>query len=397
MRRAGRGGLAAALTAGIALALAGPSPAGLRIGFADPLFSSQDAGVRATWLENAEKSRSDIVRIDVSWRAVAPGAEPADPSNPAAYDWGALPAAVADAEARGLKVLLTVSKAPAWAEAAGRPGGVLAGTWKPDPDKFGQFARALGAQFSPGVRYYQAWNEPNIYTFLNPQYVGKKPFAAEHYRRMLNAFYAGVHAVHPGALVVSGGTAPYGGPPGSDRTRPLAFLRDLLCLKGRKKLKPVKCATKAKFDALAHHPINTSGGPNRSALHPDDVATPDVKFVVRTLRKAERSEPGGDERPPSGLADRVLVGDEATRQVHRDPEEAPGAVDQRGAALVQATGRQRRHQLPPARPALPAIRLRPRDVPDRRVLRRRQAQAGVPVVPPLRAVTAAVSKPRSRP
>ena len=101
---------------------------------------------------------------------------------------------------------------------------------------------------------------------------------------MLNAFDAGVHAVQPGAVVVTGGTAPNGGPRGSDRTRPLAFQRALLCLKGRTKLKPVTCGTKARFDALAHHPINTSGGPSRSALHPDDASTPDVDEVVRTLR-----------------------------------------------------------------------------------------------------------------
>ena len=281
--------------AGIALALLGvalvpvPAAAGLKTGFADPIFASGDDGTRATWLDNARKARAEIVRIDVSWRAVAPGEEPADPANPASYAWGALPAAVADADSRGLKVLLTVSSAPAWAEGPNRPPNVLPGTWMPAADKFGQFARAVAARFGPaGVRHYQAWNEPNIYTFLNPQYEGKRLVAPTHYRRMLNEFYVGVHEVQPGAVVVSGGTAPYGGARGTDRTRPLAFLRKLLCLKGRKRLKPVGCDPKPKLDALAHHPINTSGGPNRSALHPDDAATPDVKHVVRTLREAER-------------------------------------------------------------------------------------------------------------
>jgi hypothetical protein len=298
--RAGRGAagaLGAAVAALAVLAFATPALAKpLKIGFADPLFSSGDAGTRATWLDRARQARAKIVRIDISWRSVAPAAEPADPTNPASYDWGAIPAAVDDANARGLKVLLTVSGAPDWAEGPGRPGGVEAGTWKPDAEKFGEFARGLASQFSGEVRHYQAWNEPNLWTFLNPQYEGGRLVGPDIYRRMLNSFYDGVHAVQDNAVVVSGGTAPYGEPPGGRRTRPLRFLRDLLCLKNRRKLKPTKCADKAKLDALAHHPINTSGGPKRSAVHPDDVATPDVKHVVRTLRKAEkrhRVRPGG--------------------------------------------------------------------------------------------------------
>jgi hypothetical protein len=45
---------------------------------------------------------------------------------------------------------------------------------------------------------------------------------------------------------------------------------------------------KAAFDVLAHHPINTSGGPTTSAIHPNDASTPDFKKVVKTLRAAER-------------------------------------------------------------------------------------------------------------
>ena len=290
--RAGRGARALSAVAAAALGLlvfAGSASAKpFQTGFADPLFSSDDAGTRATWLDQARNARAKVIRIDVSWRSVAPATEPSNPTDPSAYDWGTIPAAVNDAKARGLKVLLTVSRAPDWAEAPGRPAGVQPGTWKPDAGKFGQFGRALAAQFGGDVRHYQAWNEPNLWTFLNPQYEGRALVAADIYRRMLNAFYAGVHALQRNAIVVSAGTAPYGEPPGGRRTRPLRFWRELLCLKNRRKLKPTKCPEKARLDALAHHPINTSGGPKRSAAHPDDVATPDVKKVVRTLRKAEK-------------------------------------------------------------------------------------------------------------
>ena len=40
---------------------------------------------------------------------------------------------------------------------------------------------------------------------------------------------------------------------------------------------------------LAHHPITTSGGPRRSAIHPDDAAMPDFDRIRRVLRAAERA------------------------------------------------------------------------------------------------------------
>jgi Cellulase (glycosyl hydrolase family 5) len=284
------GALGAATAAVVVLAFAsGAAAAPLQIGFADPLFSSANDNTRALWLDRARKARAKIVRIPVSWRVIAPDVEPADPTDPSAYDWGAIPAGVDDANARGLKVLLTVTSAPDWAEAPGRPAGVHAGTWKPNAEKFGQFGRALAAKFAGDVRHYQAWNEPNIYPFLMPQYEGNRLVAPDIYRRLLNSFYEGVHEVQRNAVVVSGGTAPYGDPPGGRRTRPLLFLRKLLCLRSRTRLKPTKCPEKAKLDALAHHPINTAGGPYQRSRHRDSVTTSDIKYLVRTLRKAERT------------------------------------------------------------------------------------------------------------
>src|SRR3712207_8107630 len=57
-------------------------------------------------------------------------------------------------------------------------------------------------------------------------------------RRMLNSFYEGVHAVHADNRVIAPALAPYGDPPGGSRMRPLVFLRELFCLKGRRHPKP---------------------------------------------------------------------------------------------------------------------------------------------------------------
>ena len=125
-----------------------------------------------------------------------------------------------------------------------------------------------------------------------PQYQGGQLTGPDIYRRLLNAFYDGVKTIDPTSKVITGGTAPYGEEPGGRRTRPLIFARSLLCLNGDNQPSG-NCNTKAKFDAYAHHPINTTGGPSVSAVNPDDVSTPDVKNLVEVLRKAEDADTTG--------------------------------------------------------------------------------------------------------
>ena len=70
----------------------------------------------------------------------------------------------------------------------------------------------------PRVRYWQPWNEPNLPTFISPQWTGRRlrarPASPAWYRRMLNGAYARVKAVHADNHVVAAGTAPYGDPAG---------------------------------------------------------------------------------------------------------------------------------------------------------------------------------------
>lgn len=295
-----------ALAAAAAASLLGGSAQAkgkLETGFLEVLYGSADAGLRDQWFDRTVDAHAGVVRLHVFWRSAAP-TEPTDPLNPAdpAYQWGTLDGSVTDAAERGLKVLLTITSVPDWAEGANRPGNVNPGSWKPNPNAYGEFAQAVAERYSgdflglPRVKHYQAWNEQNLEVHLSPQYEDGKQYSVGHYRRMLNAFTSGIKAVDPTNQAVTGGTAPYGDPPGGKRTRPLVFLRKLMCLKGRKKLADSPCPTKPRFDILAHHPINTSGGPHRSAVHPDDASTPDFKNVVRTLRAGERASnvPGGN-------------------------------------------------------------------------------------------------------
>lgn len=194
--------------------------------------------------------------------------------------------------------MFNVSGAPAWAEGVGRPAGIAVGAWRPRPGAFGAFASALAARYRgsfpdpaapgralPRVRYFEAWNEPNLDTYLAPQWEGRRPSGPALYRRLLNSFYAGVKAAQPGATVIAGSLAPFGDRPGGSRTPPVEFLRRLLCLGERGSSRPA-CPRPPRFDILSDHPIAV-GSPLRSAASPLDATTPDLGRLVRLVRRAE--------------------------------------------------------------------------------------------------------------
>ena len=276
----------------------------LDIGFADYLFGSIDATQRDLWIDRAEAAKASIVRVNVYWSSVATS-KPADPRNPGdvAYDFTTIDNAVRAADDRDLDVLLTSFSAPAWAEGKGsdrRKSGRL-GTWKPDPDAYGDFAHALAVRYSgrfspsgsstplPAVEYFQAWNEPNLVTYLEPQWKGKKNRSPEIYVPLLNEFYDEVKAVNPQAEIVSAGTAPFGDPPGGPyRTRPLQFLQEVLCLNAKNRKGSCTRAGKPKADIFAHHPINVNDPPGDKAESKGDVKLADFQSLVKTVRKAEK-------------------------------------------------------------------------------------------------------------
>jgi hypothetical protein len=290
------------LAAVVALLAATPASAkrGLTTGFQENDLITGDDALRNDLLDDAAREEAGIIRLNVHWRDVARKvpANAADPADPA-YNFAQIDAAVRAIAERGMEPLLMVDKAPAFAEGRDRPSSAPAGSWRPDPSAFAAFARAVATRYSgafaglPRVRFYQAWNEPNLSLYLTPQREGESLAAVDQYRAMLDAFYAGVKAVDSGNVVITGGTAPYGDPSGPNRIRPVAFLRALLCVSAD--LQTKTCEAAVPFDVLSHHPINTAGGPLTSAIDPDDASTPDLGRVSKVLRAAERlgTAPGG--------------------------------------------------------------------------------------------------------
>ena len=310
--------LVAFLTVGLGLLLAGvaagpmtASAAGLQVGFADGLFTSSEAATRSEWLGRAGTTGASIVRLNVRWALIAPKKPPAgfEAGNPAAagYEWATLDAAVREATADGLKILFTVYEAPTWAEGEERRKNAEPGSWEPSPAAFGEFAQALARRYNgtfpdpsnpgsplPAVNYYEAWNEPNLSVYLAPQWDGGENRGANLYRGLLNSFYTAVKAAAPRAKVLAGSLAPFGEEPGGTRTRPVLFLRNLLCLEGGV-LRPVSCPEPARFDILSDHPIAV-GPPTQPAESPLDATTPDLGRLTKVLEKAEatrRALPAG--------------------------------------------------------------------------------------------------------
>ena len=276
----------------------------LTLGISDGAFLGKDG---AGWIGRAAAAGAQWVRVDIGWVAPDTATEPPgfDPQNPAdpRYDFTAADAAMRAAAADGLKVLLTFTGAPPWAEGPNRPASALAGTWRPSPQAVADYGIALARRYSgrfpdplepgrnlPRVTAFQPWNEPNLTQYLSPQWSGNQPESPTMYRSMLNAFYAAVKSVDPSAIVVTAGTAPFGDPfTGGQRIPPALFWRKLLCLReAGSALRGAPCPDPAHFDVLAHHPYSIYG-PSVPALDPDDISVADIGKLTRILRAAERT------------------------------------------------------------------------------------------------------------
>lgn len=293
--------------------VAAPQPVDARsldIGFNDePLASRGTDTDLSIALPRARQLGASTWRVQVVWRSVAPSAPPsataaADPGW-SGYRWDGIDRVVRAAAAAGLEPLLYVRLAPDWAEGPGRPADARrypAGTWRPSPSALGTFATALARRYSgtypdptspaarlPRVRLFQGWNEPNLYTDLNPQWTRTDgrwtPASPASYRRLLNAFYRSVKSVQSDATVLSAGTGPFGDlNDGDPRMPPVRFWRELLCVS--EQLKARRCPT-VYFDTLAHHPYPL-GPPRRKARNADDVVIPDLRKITRLLPAALR-------------------------------------------------------------------------------------------------------------
>jgi hypothetical protein len=285
--------------------LYGPFPrGGLARGVSDgELMLNGNASVRTQTMSRVRALGGSVARIPVDWRNIVQASPPLgfqarDPASPA-YDFSQLDAAVESAVSTGLQPLLVVSHAPAFAEAPHRWPYAYPGSWAPSPIALEEFAVALASRYDgtfpdplhpggalPRVRLFQAWNEPNLARYLEPQWVavGRRwsAFSPRLYRQLLNGFYAGVKSVQPSDMVAAAGIAPEGEPTGVGAMAPVTFLEELLCLGAAKS----GCSQKPHLDVLAFHPLSVFN-PDVPAVSKLDVAVSDIAKVTGLLARAE--------------------------------------------------------------------------------------------------------------
>ena len=100
----------------------------------------------------------------------------------------------------GLEIVARLDHPPAWSRREGRARGDFA---PPDNfDDYGDFVAAVVSRYRGKIRFYQIWNEPNIY----PEW-GEQDVDAKEYVRLLKIGYTRAKAADPRAVIISAGLA----------------------------------------------------------------------------------------------------------------------------------------------------------------------------------------------
>ncbi|MCC6169439.1 MAG: cellulase family glycosylhydrolase [Caldilineaceae bacterium] len=104
------------------------------------------------------------------------------------------------AEQHGMELIVRLSNPPAWSRATGDDMGSFA---PPDDNAdFADFVAAVVRRYQGRIRYYQLWNEPNIY----PEW-GNYPISPEDYTELLKAGAEAARAADPNAVIIAGALA----------------------------------------------------------------------------------------------------------------------------------------------------------------------------------------------
>ncbi len=278
------------ITLGVLAAAATPAaarPDAVTIFEAPRELRSPNQALRDATLDEIRSLGAGWLRVVLYWKDVAPkpNAQVAprfDERAPSNYRWDLYDRIIAGADARGLKILLTVSgPVPKWATKARRDH-----VTRPSATRFGRFAEAVGRRYGKVVDAYAIWNEPNHPKYLRPQWTGyRTPTSAAVYRRLFQRGERGLAAAGIGSVpVLLGETAPRGT---GHVVHPLVFLRRLMCLDRNYHRRPA--CDRLRADGYAHHPYTTRDGPFFRPPSPDDVTIGVLSRLNSALYRAGRA------------------------------------------------------------------------------------------------------------
>lgn len=194
---------------------------------------------------------------------------------------------VAAAEAHGMELIVRLSNPPGWTRAQGE-GENNVDTFAP-PDNVQDYADFVGAvvsRYQGRIKYYQLWNEPNIY----PEW-GSYPIDPEAYVELLKAGANAARAADPNVVIIAGATAstinlqPDDPPPGNS-------LNDLLFLQ-----RMYDAGAAPYFDIMAMQGYGLYSGPTDDRMHPRVINISRHKFVRDLMVK------NGDAHKPIWIAE----------------------------------------------------------------------------------------------
>jgi len=156
------------------------------------------------------------------------------------------------AEKYHLELIVRLSNPPAWTRREGNAAGAYA---PPDDYKdYGDFVATVVKRYQGRVRFYQLWNEPNIY----PEW-GERPVNPEEYASLLKVGATAARAADPNVVIILGAlastieltpTPPYG-------------LNDLVYLQ-----RLYDAGAAPYFDILAMQGYGLWSGPTDRRMHP---------------------------------------------------------------------------------------------------------------------------------
>jgi hypothetical protein len=219
-------------------------------------------------LASAQRANGSIIHILANWSTIAP-TKPVHPLNGSdpAYHLSDIDALARSAQKYGFEVLLTIYGTPKWAN-----GGKAPNFPPTNMSNLTQFSQMLALRYNgtnPGygvVTRFSVWNEPNLGSFLSPQFSSSgKIVSPGTYAKLYMAAYKGIKAGNKAALVAAGETSNRGlnhhiaG--ATDSVAPATFAH-LLSVAN----------PKLPFDAWATHPYPGGAytlGPAQSVAYPN--------------------------------------------------------------------------------------------------------------------------------
>ena len=162
---------------------------------------------------------------------------------------------VALSEQYGMEMIVRISNPPAWSRVQGNE----VGEYAPPDDyqDFADFVHAVVERYQGRIRYYQIWNEPNIY----PEW-GNYAISPEDYVRLLKAGSEAARDADPNVVIIAGSLAatinlqPDDPPPANS-------LSDLLYLQ-----RMYDAGAAPYFDIVAVQGYGLWSGPTDQRMHP---------------------------------------------------------------------------------------------------------------------------------